>query len=106
MITPKRYVLAKVVQYHQLAKMEKERDTLRTHLDFAKDELNQLRTDIKIMKQQSNLSIPDPMDIFTDQDLLKIAEAWGNLMHLLVQTSLEDEFMGRFDQHLMHIAIV
>ena len=73
---PKRYVLTKVVQYHQLAKMEKERDTLRTHLDFAKDELNKLRADIEIMKQQSNLSIPDPMDIFTDQDLLKVAEAW------------------------------
>lgn len=72
----KQYVLTKVVQYHQLAKMEKERDTLRTHLDFAKDELNKLRADIEIMKQQSNLSIPDPMDIFTDQDLLKVAEAW------------------------------
>lgn len=53
-----------------------EADALRTHLSFAKDELNQLRADIEIMKQQSNLSIPDPMGIFTDQDLLKVAEAW------------------------------
>lgn len=51
-------------------------DTLRTHLSFAKDELNRLRSRIEIIEQQSNLSIPDPMDIFTDQDLLKIAEAW------------------------------
>jgi len=26
--------------------------------------------------------------IFTDQDLLKVAEAWGNLMRFLAQTNL------------------